>query len=70
MAVEVRSFMSTIREELHRLADQLPADATWEDAMYALYIRQKVDAGREAVAEGHFLTQEQLEQQITEEREE
>lgn len=61
--------MSTIREEIHKLADQLPADATWDDAMYALYVRQKIDAGRKAVAEGRVVTQEQLEQQIAEWRE-
>lgn len=61
--------MSTIREEIHKLADQLPADATWDDAMYALYVRQKIDAGRKAVAEGNVVTQEQLEQQIAEWRE-
>lgn len=58
--------MSTIREEIHKLADQLPADASWNDAMYALYVRQKIDAGRRAIAEGSFVTQEQLEQQIAE----
>jgi predicted transcriptional regulator len=66
MLVEVPPTMSTVREEIHKLADQLPADATWDDAMYALYVRQKIEAGREAIAEGRFVTQEQLEQQIAE----
>jgi hypothetical protein len=66
MGAEDRPVMSTIREEIHKLADQLPADATWDDAMYALYVRQKIDAGRKAVAEGRVVTQEQLERQIAE----
>lgn len=66
MTAEEPSAMSTVREEIHKLADQLPADATWDDAMYALYVLQKIDAGRKAIAEGRFVTQEQLEQQIAE----
>ena len=66
MTTEEPPAMSTIREEIHKLADQLPADASWDDAMYALYVRQKIDAGRKAIAEGRFVTQENLEQQIAE----
>lgn len=66
MTAEEPSAMSTVREEIHKLADQLPADATWDDAMYALYVLQKIDAGRKAIAEDRFVTQEQLEQQIAE----
>ena len=58
--------MNTIREEIHKLADQLSADARRGDAMYSLYVRQKIGAGRKAIAEGRFVTQEQLEQQIAE----
>lgn len=66
MTAEEPPAMSTIREEIHKLADQLPADASWDDAMYALYVRRKIDAGRKAIAEGHLVTQEGLEQQIAE----
>lgn len=58
--------MRALRDELHTLADRLPADATWEDAMYALCIRQRIDPGERAIAEGRFVSQQQLEQQIGE----
>ncbi len=58
--------MNSIREEIRKLADQLPADASWDDAMYAIYVRQKIDAGRKAIAEGRLVTQEKIEQQIAE----
>jgi predicted transcriptional regulator len=58
--------MSTVREEIHKLAEQLPADASWDDAMYALYVRRKIDAGRKAIAEGRVVPQEELEKQIAE----
>lgn len=53
--------MSTIREEVHKLADQLPADANWDDAMYALYVRMKVAEGEHDIAEGRVLDQEEVE---------
>jgi hypothetical protein len=36
---------STVKEEAHRLVDRLPADATWEDLQYAVYVRQAIEAG-------------------------
>ena len=34
-----------IKSEAHRLIDALPPDATWDDVMYRVYVRQCVDAG-------------------------
>ncbi len=34
-----------IKEEAHRLIDTLPEEATWEDLMYGLYVRQAVEQG-------------------------
>ncbi|MFH1924764.1 MAG: hypothetical protein ABIP48_33360 [Planctomycetota bacterium] len=34
-----------IKSEAHRLIDALPDDATWDDIMYRVYVRQCIDAG-------------------------
>ncbi len=34
-----------IKSEAHRLIDTLPDDATWDDIMYRVYVRQCIDAG-------------------------
>lgn len=34
-----------IKDEAHRLIDSLPDDATWEDVMYRLYVREAVEQG-------------------------
>jgi hypothetical protein len=34
-----------IKAEAHRLIDTLPVDATWDDIMYRLYVRQCVASG-------------------------
>ena len=33
------------KEEAHKLIDQLPADATWEDLMEQIYVRQAIEQG-------------------------
>jgi hypothetical protein len=38
---------SDIRTEAHRLIDTLPDDATWDDLMDRLYVRQCIEAGIE-----------------------
>jgi len=53
--------MNTVREEIHKLADQLPTDVSWDEAMYALYVRMKVNQGEQAIAEGRVLDQEEVE---------
>ena len=56
--------MSSVRDEARKLVEQLPDGASWDDLMYQIYVRQKIDAGRKAIAEGRFVTQEHLEAQI------
>lgn len=34
-----------VKEEAHRLVDRLPDDATWEDLMYEIYVRETIEAG-------------------------
>ena len=52
--------MSTVKDEARRLIDELPDQATRDDVMYEIYIRQKVDAGLKAEDEGRLLTHEDV----------
>ncbi len=36
-----------IKEEVRSLLEDLPEDATWDDLMYKIYVRQAVEAGLE-----------------------
>ena len=38
---------TNIKDEAHRLVENLGEDATWDDLMYQIYVRQVVDAGLE-----------------------
>ena len=41
-----------IKEQAHRLVDNLPDGATWEDVMYRIYVRQAIEAGLKDSDEG------------------
>jgi predicted transcriptional regulator len=43
---------STVKEEVRRLAERLPDDATWEDLQYQIYVRQAIEAGLKDSREG------------------
>jgi predicted transcriptional regulator len=36
---------SSLKDEAHRLIDRLPDQATWDDLMYEIYVRQAIEAG-------------------------
>ena len=38
---------ASVKEQAKRLIDNLPEDATWDDAMYTLYVRQSIEKGLE-----------------------
>jgi predicted transcriptional regulator len=42
----------SIKEDARRLIERLPADATWEDIQYEIYVRQAIDAGLRDSREG------------------
>jgi hypothetical protein len=41
-----------IKEKAHRLLENLPDQATWEDSMYRIYIRESIEAGMKDSDEG------------------
>ncbi len=47
---------ATLKDEAHRIVEQLPDDATWEDLIYRLYVRQSIEAGLRDREEGRVET--------------
>lgn len=46
--------------------DRLPDDASWDDVMYELYVRESIDAGLADVAAGRTIPQDQVKAHIRE----
>ena len=56
--------MATAKEEIQRLIASLPDDATYEDAQYALYVRERIERGQREVAEGKVLDEAEVEARL------
>ena len=52
--------MSIVREEAKKLLDNLPDQASWDDVMYEMYVRKKIDEGVKAANEGRFVSNEDV----------
>ena len=53
--------MQTVKQIVHDIAEHLPEQATFDDAMYALYVRQKLEHSLQAAEEGKVTSQEEME---------
>jgi hypothetical protein len=56
--------MSTAKEEIRKLLDSLPDDATWEDVQYSLYVRERVERGRREAQQAGLVDQEEIESRM------
>lgn len=53
--------MQSVKQIIHDIAEHLPEQATLDDAMYALYVRQKLERSLQAAQEGKTTSQEVME---------
>ena len=51
---------ANIKEEAAKLVLELPEQATWDDLMYEIYVRQKVEEGIKAADEGRVVSHEEV----------
>lgn len=57
--------MSSIKDASNEVITRLPSEATWNDLMYELYVKQKIEAGLQAAAEGRVVSHEEVKQRFT-----
>jgi len=55
---------NTAKETAKRLIDHLPDEATLEDIMYELYVKQKIERGLQAIDEGRTLPHEEAKRRL------
>ena len=49
-----------IKSDLKSIADHLPTNASYEDAMYELYVHMKVAQGKKSADEGHVFEHQEV----------
>ncbi len=52
--------MNTTKQEAMDLISRLPQEVTWEDIMYQLYVRRKIEEGIKAADEGRLVSHEEV----------
>ena len=53
--------MATPKEEIRKILDTLPDDATWEDVQYSIYVRERVEMGQREASQGPLIDQAEVE---------
>lgn len=57
--------MAVPKEEVRKMLDRLPNDATLEDIQYHIYVREKVERGLEDARNGNVLSQKDVEARMS-----
>ena len=56
--------MATPKETAKQMIDHMSDKATWDEIMYELYVKQKIEAGLKASEEGHTIPHEEAKQRL------
>jgi predicted transcriptional regulator len=56
--------MQSAKEMVRQLIEHLPDTATFDDIMYELYVRQKIEAGLKAVSDGRTIPHEEAKRRL------
>jgi predicted transcriptional regulator len=52
--------MSSVKESLRDIVDQLPDECTWDEVMDRIYVRQKIEAGLADEVAGRTVTHQDV----------
>ena len=57
--------MDIAKEEVRRMLESLPDDATLEDIQYRIYVRQAIAAGVRDIDQGRIVSQDEVERRMS-----
>ena len=60
--------MSAVKTAAREVIDRLPEDADWEDLMYQLYVREKIEIGLQQIADGEGIDHEEVFRRLDEDK--
>ncbi len=56
--------MQTAKQAAQQLIERMPDQASWDDIMYELYVKQKLEEGLKAVADGRTGSHEEAKRRL------
>jgi hypothetical protein len=54
----------SVKEEMLRIVEQLPDDATWDDVVYQVYVHQSIEAGLKDCQEGRTISVDEVRRRL------
>jgi len=52
--------MQAVKEEAIKLISNLPEDTSWDDIIYEMYVKKKIEIGLKAADEGDVISHEEV----------
>ena len=52
--------MQAVKEEAIKLISNLPEDTSWDDIIYEMYVKKKIELGLKALDEGDVISHEEV----------
>lgn len=56
--------MATAKQLAQQVLDHLSDQASWDDIMYELYVKQKIEAGLQAASEGKTVSHNDIKMRV------
>jgi len=57
--------MSTAKEEVRKILEQIPDDSSFEDIPYYIYVREKIERGLGDIEKECIIDQEEIERRMS-----
>jgi len=57
---------TSAKEAARRIIEHLPDQATWDDIIYELHVKQKIEEGLQAAREGRVVSHEEARRRLLE----
>jgi predicted transcriptional regulator len=56
--------MSILKDEAKKIIEDLPENATWDDLMYQLYVKKRVETGLKEIENGETFSHEEVKKRL------
>lgn len=66
LGIKIRMvLMQTAKQEVQKILESIPDNATFEDIQYHIYVREKIEKGLRDVKDGRVLSQDEAESRMS-----
>jgi predicted transcriptional regulator len=60
--------MPSAKDAARKILERLPEQATWDDIMYELYVKQKIEEGLADIEAGRTVSHEQIKAELLDQK--